>query len=114
MIVVQSTKTRIFRDIPKKFIPRDSFPRDFGNMRIHILGLGLDGKFWPIIPHTDVGLNKSPSDLFMARHCATEVEEVYGMSTPWSEKVKLGIFAGIIVALLIVIFLLVTTATGGA
>jgi hypothetical protein len=110
MIVVESTKKRILRHIPDKYIPRDSFPRDYGNLRLHILGLNLNGKFWTITSHADMIENESPTDLFMAKHCATEVEEVYGLSMPTSEKIKLGLFVLIIIAIVIVIFMIASTS----
>lgn len=135
MIFVEKTKLRVFRRIRPCFIPDDSYPRDYGGMELHVLKLkretllgdfvddGVEGRkqfqlnkqaFTPLFaPRVDGESNQSPTDLYIALHCAEEVDEVYGMSLPLTEKIKLGIFVGLIIAILIVIFLIVS-ASGGA
>lgn len=114
MIIVERTKKRIFCCVPERKIPQDSFPKDYGNIRLHVLGLNKSGVLWPIIPHREIVENETPTDLFMAKHCAAEVEEVYGLSVPLTEKIKLGIFIGLIVAILMVIFMMAMSAGGPA
>ena len=106
MLVVERTRKRVLRHIPIRYIPRDSCPRDYGNLRLHVLGLDLAGKLWSIFPYRKMIENETPTDLFMAKHCAAEVQQVYGIDTPWSEKIKLGIFAGLIIVILIFTFLI--------
>jgi hypothetical protein len=48
----------------------------------------------------------------MAEHCANEVQNVYGISMPWSEKLKLGVLVLLIVMISIFIFLI--AASSGA
>lgn len=117
MIVRQSTKLRIFRNIPEEFIPSDSFEKEYKGSWIHVLGLqeiekedkGKEYRFWPIeVEPAEEGM--SPTDLYMAKNCAEEVNEWYGMSQPLVEKIKLGIFFGLCIGILIVIFLLVASA----
>lgn len=111
MIIVERTRKRVLRNIRHKLIPAGSFEKDYNGKRVHILGCDKAGKLWAIsIPPVLSG--RSPVDLYMAVHCADEVNEVYGLSMPMSEKIKLGIFAGLCIAILIVIFLIVAS-TGG-
>ncbi len=111
MIIVETTKKRIFRYVPEKYIPSISFVKLYKGEWLHILGLGRDGKFWPIERVAAVE-GRMPTDLYMAKNCAEEVNDVYGLSLPTIEKVKLGVFVGLCVAILIVIFLMVFGAGG--
>ncbi len=112
MIIVERTRKRIFRYVSEKCIPSDSFEKDFKGKWIHVLGCDLMGKLWPLeMPPVVEG--RMPTDLFMAKHCAEEVNEVYGLSNPLTEKIKLGILVGLCIAILIVIFL-IATSQGGA
>lgn len=111
MIIVETTRKRIFRYVPEKYIPSNSFVKLFKGEWLHILGLARDGKFWPIERVAAVE-GRMPTDLFMAKNCAEEVNDVYGLSLPTIEKVKLGVFVGLCVAILIVIFLMVFGAGG--
>jgi len=112
MIVVEKTKKRIFRHIPERYLPSDSFVKQYkkGDW-LHILGLDKQGKFWAIMPNP-AEANRMPGDLYMAKNCADEVEECYGLSTPTVEKIKWGIFIGLIIAILIVVFLMTASAGG--
>lgn len=106
MIIVEATKKRILRYVPERLIPKASFARYYKNYFIHVLGLDLSGELWPIKSPDKLTENESPIDLFMAKHCAAEVEEVYGLSIPTSEKIKLGIFCVICVAIIVVVFMI--------
>lgn len=110
MIVVENTKTRIFRHVPEKHIPKTSFLKDYGGLWLHVLGLTA-GEFWPILrPAPQDG--RTPTDLYVAKHCANEVNEVYGMSMPLSQKIAIGLLVGLCFGILIVLFLIVS-ASGG-
>jgi len=111
VIVVERTKKRIFRRVNPKYIPVSSFEKRFNGSRLHILGLDLKGELWPIEPPLPKD-GRFPVDLFMAVHCADEVNEVYGLSMPMSEKIKLGILAGLCFGILIVIFLIAASSGG--
>ena len=103
IIVVERTKKRILRYVPEKHIPQDSFMKLYNKKWYHLLGLDLSGALWPITaPKAEDA--KSPIDLFTAVHCATEVNEVYGQGVPTIEKVKLGIFIGIVAICGVLIF----------
>ena len=105
MIVVERTKTRHFSYVPKEKIPSNSFLKRYNGAWFHILGLDLTGKYWPI-KRTVAVAGRLPTDLYMAKHCTEEVNVVYGLSIPAAEKIKIGIFVGLCIAILIVIFLL--------
>jgi len=111
MIVVEKTKKRIFRRVPERYLPSDSFVKQYEKKWLHVLGLDKQGNFWAIMPNP-AEANRMPGDLYMAKNCADEVEDCYGLSIPIVEKVKWGIFIGLIIAILIVIFLL-AVASGG-
>lgn len=137
MIVVERKRKRIFCNVPREKLPANSFERNYYGEWIHVLGLDLSGKLWPIgieeaKPVKDEsetsgsedtgneskskkdnhsnGRNHLPTDLYMAKHCATEVEEVYGISMPLTEKIKLGIFVGLCILITVVIFLIVSAS----
>ena len=112
MIVVERTRKRIIRHVPDRFIPRDSFDKKYEGRWVHVLGLDLDGKLWPIERPVAIS-GRLPGDLYVAKNCADEVDEVYGQSTPLSEKIKLGVLVGLSIAILMVIFL-IAAASGGA
>jgi len=113
MIFVERTKKRIFRYLPDKNIPMESFPRDHKKGRLHVLGLDLEGKLWAIAPPLIVKAHETPTAVFIAKHCAEEVNEFYGLSSSMMQKIKLGIFGGLIFAIIIVIFLIVSSVSGG-
>jgi hypothetical protein len=113
MIFDEKTKTRIFRFIEEKDIPIDSFPRDHKINRLYVLGLDLAGKYFAIAPPTKVKSQETPTAVFIAKHCAEEVNEFYGLSSSMMQKIKIGILVAAIIAVIIVIFLIVTTVTGG-
>ncbi|MDD5511753.1 MAG: hypothetical protein PHI12_13220 [Dehalococcoidales bacterium] len=113
MIVVERTKKRIFRKIPEKLIPVDSFKQNYEGRWLHILGLDLKKKFWTIAAHISMEEGKSPLDLWIAKHCAEEVRETYGLSSSWGQKIKLGVFVGLIIGIIIVTFFIVTASSGG-
>lgn len=112
MIFVEKTHTRIFRYVAKKFIPSGAAIRDYLDMPLYFLGLDLKGEFWFLDVPRKIEEGETPTDLYMAKHCALEVEEVYGLSMGTMEKIKLGILVGLCIAVLIVIFLIVSSAGG--
>lgn len=133
MVIVERTKKRIFRYVPERYIPSNSFGKDYQDNRsnflvgvirnfilgapkqdgrLHILGLDLTSKFWAL-ENPAVVDKEAPTDFYVAKHCADEVEEVYGLSMPMSEKIKIGILVGLCIGILIVIFL-IAMASGGA
>lgn len=111
MLIVEKSRKRCLRYIKPKKIPFASFDRDYYGQWLHVLGVTLKGQLWPIgTPDRIEG--RMPTDLYMAVNCADEVEETYGLSMPLSEKIKWGIFIGLICGNFILIFLLAASAGG--
>lgn len=111
MIIVERTLLRVFRCVPERLIPFESYAQNYGGKWLHILGCDLNGKLWPIDKDNVDNTNITPTDVYVAKNCAEEVNEVYGLSMSLSQKIKLGIFIGICILILVVIFFLVS-ATG--
>jgi hypothetical protein len=113
MIVDETTHKRLMRKVEDKDIPKDSFLKIFKGKKIHILGLNLEGKYWTIKAHAVMVAGQSPLDLFIAKHCAEEVRETFGISSATLQKIKIGVFVCLIFGILIVTFMMVTAASGG-
>lgn len=111
MIVVERLKARVFGHVPKNKIPADSFEKEYHGRWYHILGCDLEGQLWPIklLPAQE---GRLPTDLFVAKHCAEAVREVYGLGMSTTEKIKIGVLVALCVGILIVIFMI--AAQGGA
>jgi len=109
MVVIEKTKERDFQHVLDDKIPSDSFEQDYKGKWLHILGLDLNNEYWTLEPISPEE-GSMPTDLFMAKHCADEVNEVYGNGMPTSEKIKLGILVGLCVGILIVIFLIAASS----
>jgi len=114
MVVDEKTHKRTFENIKESDLPLDSFPKDYKKERLHILGKKPSGEFWSILAPVIVEANQTPTDVYIALHCAEEVREFYGLSSSILHKIKIGIFAALILGCLIVIFLIVASSSGGA
>lgn len=110
MIIVENTKTRVFRYIPKKNIPFDSFEQKFDGSWLHILGCDLQGKLWPIDRENVDDQEITPTDVYVAKNCAEEVNEVYGLSMSMTNKIKLGIFVGLCILIVIAFIFIIPLA----
>lgn len=108
-IVVERTRKRIFRHVPERMIPFASIPRESHFGKIHTLGLNLKGQFWPILQPAETIDGDLPPDFYIAKNCAQEVEEVFGLSIPMLEKIKIGVFVGLCIAIVLIIFLIVAS-----
>jgi hypothetical protein len=113
MIVEEKTHKRIMRTVEDKNIPGNSFLKKYNGKMIHILGLKPDGNYWTIDAHNVMVAGQSPLDLWIAKHCAEEVRETFGISSGTWQKIKIGVFVGLIIGILIVTFMMVTAASGG-
>lgn len=105
MIVLEKRRMRVLRHVRPKFIPKESFEVEYKGRWIHLLGLDMQGKFFPITSPTAQAA-RMPSDLYMAIHCADEVDEVFGLSMPTSTKIGIGILVALCVGILVVVFLM--------
>lgn len=97
----------------RSLIPDLSLERRFKGIPCHLLGLDLKGQLWAIEPSNEYIVNESPQDLYIALDYEREVSEFYGLPEGAIEKIKFGVFITLIVIELIVLFLVITAATGG-
>ncbi len=112
LIVDELSSSWGYRDVASDLIPVGAIPLlDKGEITYV---LGFDGKkLWPIdfMPLTD-DEDKTPQDCFEAQ-CWDELDIVLKMVSSLAEKIKLGIFVGLAVGELIVLFLIASIAMGG-
>jgi len=113
MIVDTKDKKRIFRHIEDTSIPGDSFEKKYDGLWMHLLILE-DGKYRPIDEDDVDDKDITPTDVYVAKNCAEEVREVYGISMPLTERIKWGIFIGICVIDAVLVFLLIGMSSGVA
>ena len=113
MVIDEKTKKRTFRHLEGADIPSDSFEKEYKGKIFHILGKDLDGKYWPIDIPREMTSGEAPVDLYVAKHCAEEVEEVFGLSTSTMQRIKIGVFVVLIIMIVIFTFLVVTASSGG-
>lgn len=111
MVIDNMTRKRRFSTITADKIPSDSFEKDYYGKRLHLLGLTRDGNYYTIRPRKNEE-GKTPTDLWVALHCALEVQDVYGLSSPLTEKIKLGVFVAIIIVIVSLTFLIVAQFIG--
>jgi hypothetical protein len=113
IVIVEKTGERAFPKIKDTFIPSDSLERDYKGKPCHLLGLDLEGKLWAIEPENEIKINESPKDCFIALQYEKEVNAVYALSEGTVEKMKIGFFIALCICELIILFLIISTATGG-
>jgi hypothetical protein len=114
MVVVEKTGLLTYPRISNTLIPEDSIERNYKGRPCHLLGLDLKGKLWAIEPENEIKINENPKDLFIALQYEKEVDAVYSLSESVIEKIKIGLFFLLCVVELIILFLIITTVTGGA
>jgi hypothetical protein len=113
LVVVEKTGILTYPRISNTLIPDDSIERNYKGRPAHLLGLDLQGKLWAIEPENEIKINESPKDLFIALQYEKEVDAVYSLSESVVEKIKIGLFFLLCVVELIILFLIITTVTGG-
>jgi hypothetical protein len=114
MVVVEKTGLLTYPRISNTLIPEDSIERNYKGHPCHLLGLNLKGELWAIEPENEIKINENPKDLFIALQYEKEVDAVYSLSESVVEKIKIGLFFLLCVVELIILFLIITTVTGGA
>lgn len=112
-IFVESTGEIIEREIDRAHIPNNSIQRKEGKTPVYILGLDGNGKLFAIEPENTILENDSPTDLIMALQYEQEVGEFYGLGDSTTEKIKFGIFVGLIILIVIVLFIYGFAVYGG-
>lgn len=113
MIIDEKKKKRIFRHLEDNEIPQDSFEKKYKGEIYHFLGKDLEEKYWVIDTMPEMVIGQAPIDLYIAKHCAEEVAEVFGLSASWRERIKIGVFVVLIILIVIFTFLTVTASSGG-
>jgi hypothetical protein len=113
MIADLKSKKRIFRCIPENEIPESSFEIKYDNLWMHLL-IKEDDKYRPIDKENVADKTITPTDIYVAKNCAEEVREVYGISMPLTEKIKWGIFIGICAIDAILVFFIIAMSSGVA
>jgi len=113
-VIVEKTGKGYDREIARPLIPGDSLERKYHGRPFHLLGLDLEGNLWAIEPDNTIKKNDSPKDCFIALQCEKEVTAIYSIGEGWVEKVKIGLFIGLCIVELIILFLIITAASGGS
>lgn len=112
IVIVEKTGEKTYPKIAKALIPEDSLERNYKGVPCHLLGLTKDGVLWAIEPENEIKINESPKDCFLALDYENEVTAVFGLSEGAVEKIKIGLFIGLCIAELIILFLIITTIGG--
>src|SRR4030043_93435 len=113
IVIVEKTGKRTYPRIANSLVPDDSLERTYRGKPCHLLGLDKDGKLWAVEPENFIVVNESPKDCFIALQCEKEVNAVYSLKEVIVEKIKIGLFIVLCCAELIILFLIITAATGG-
>lgn len=114
LVIVEKTGEKTYPSIKNSLIPADSLERNYHRKPSHLLGLDLKGILWAIEPENEIRINESPKDCFIALQCEKEVNATYSLREVIFEKIKIGIFIALCIVELIVLFLIITVAAGGA
>lgn len=114
MVIVEQTQERTYPRIAKSMVPSDSLERKYRGQPYHLLGLDMDKKLWAIEPDNELKKNESPKDCFIALQYEKEVSAIYSLSEGMIEKIKIGLFIALCIVELIVLFLIITAASGGS
>lgn len=124
LVVNEETATHGYRRLSKDIIPPGSIPVIDDGIPTHYLT--LNGTLSPMVREPDdsdmptatdedgqklIDGFTSPEDCFEAQFW-DELEFIQNLNTPLIEKIKLGIFVGLIVCLIIVLFLLAVMVMG--
>lgn len=113
IVIVEESGQLTYPKISSILIPSDSIERKYKGHPCHLLGLDKKGQLWAIEPENKIEINQSPKDCFIALQYEKEVNECYSLSEGTLEKLKIGLLFLLCFAELIILFLIITTATGG-
>ena len=110
LVVDETTLAFGYREIVRGLLPKNIWPVLEGDP---VYLLGFDGKeLWAIDYQPDDNEDQTPQDCFEAT-CWEELQRILGVGTSMMEKITIGVFVGLTIAFLVVIFLLVPIAGGG-
>lgn len=111
LIIDSTTRSHDYKLLPNELIPEGSIPVDEGDF-VHYLK--FDGeKLIPLNYFPDDNLNKTPEDCYRSQWW-DGLKIISSFMSSTAEKIKLGIFIALSVGLLIILFLIAMTATGGS
>lgn len=107
-LLIVETSGELERKLLKQTdIPHDSIARNFKGEKVHFLNLDSNGVLSAISIPDKAEDKKTPSEFFMYQGAVQRlVERGWKLIDSWTEKIKFGIFVGIIFAELIVLFLI--------
>jgi hypothetical protein len=115
MINIESTGELERKVLKPDDVPENSIPRFFKGTKVHLLSLDGEKELYsiPIPDKTTDG--KTPEEFFMYQGAVQRlVERGWKLLDSWTEKIKFGIFVGIIFAEIIVLFLIFFGVSGNA
>ena len=106
MIYVEATKSRIYRQVDHKLIPKEAVERNYKGQPYYMLGLDEKG-FWPIERENKVSAADSPQSLMIVlEKFNLLIAKAFPMGSQMIEKVKITILIVFSFIELIVIFLI--------
>lgn len=114
LIIAEKTGELLGRQVSRDLIPDDSIERNYKGKPCYLLGLDKFDKLWAIEPVNKIEVGQSPKDCFIALQYEKEVNGVYNLPEGIGEKIKLGFFYALCIVELIVLFLIITAASGGS
>lgn len=112
LVVNENKNTWGFKYLDRELIPDESRERDFKNKPFYVVGYNNEG-LYPIEAQKEVVEGESPQDLFIALQYEQEVDATYSLTESAIEKIKLGIFIGLAVFLMIILMMISLTVMGG-
>ena len=112
-IIKERTGSATKKPVPVEMMPGGSVARFERTGRTNLLGLDMDGGLWAIEPPAEIEKGKDPTIFYSYMETIpTLVERAVPMSGRLGEKIKFGVFIGLIVVELVFIFL-IGAALGG-
>ena len=109
----QREKITFITYLPLHKIPVGTFPVNYQGDLTYIMGIDKMGSYAiDLDPSANEKDPISPLDLFEARSCQGPVYEIWGFELSAVDKIKFGLFIGLIIVLVIVIFLMATQQMG--
>lgn len=112
-IIVEKTGKLIRRMVETPDMPTDSIPRDYGAFTGNLLGLDLNNELWAIEPPVTPRKGKHPSQYFSYQGIVIPlVQRAIKLPGNLLEKIKIGLFIGLVMVELIMLFLIVASMGG--
>lgn len=105
-VIVEATKKLTRRRISTALLPPNATRRRHKGRDCYLLGVDKTGKLFSIEPSNEIIDNDSPKDLYDALECSDEIDEMYGMEEPLSEKIKTGLIFALCGGLIFVLFII--------